>query len=324
MAWRRRCIHLVLDFDGTVTSSDTTAIIGGRCLAKAMETAPPGFPMDKLPHGMQYYSELYFQQYKECKEASRSSPEQRTTINEELSWLSESCPVELNSFLRVRLAVLHEGMDSLKNDERLRNEFMMNAGREAVREGEIQIRDPEALSGIIGKASRWGVVSVSWSARFILGALVESGLISEGNIENVAKNVKANELLAPLPADAQGRSKIICSAMDKKEAFEKLLSQWAVEDTDNEATEAQVVTIYVGDSTTDLGCLADASVGLYIGKDGDSLVQCLDRLGIGCKPLSQSQSSQDNAAVNTKEERLASIYIIQGFDKVYEWLFSSC
>lgn len=248
-------MQLVLDFDGTITSDDTTAIIGARCIAKARALAPTGYPSDQLPKDMKYYSDVYFQQYKQWKEKSEIAPEQRRTIEDEVLHLSQSRQVELNSFLRVRKAVLDVGaeMAEFETDESLRNEFMMHAGREAVLSGEVRIRDPEALKSIIDRSSQWGIVSVSWSKRFILGVLVESGLILEANSDAVAKRIKANELLAPLPVSLEGEARVTCSATDKREEFQSLLDDWRVLNERNGSSEHDAKAIYVGDSSTDLG-----------------------------------------------------------------------
>ena len=337
MAARKPRIQLVLDFDGTITTEDTTVIIGGRCLEKAKEFGLPGLAPEQLPKDMSYYSRRYFQEYKEWRDSSTSSSPERKTIEEEVSYLSRSRQVELNSFLRVRDAVYRVpgGIADFKHEQCLRDDFMTKAGREAVRSGEVQVRDPDALKSLTARANaegnRWGIVSVSWSRRFILGVLAESGILEQDSEEEVAKSIKSNELLAPLSSTENGGYDILCSAIDKKLAFEILLSEWNNDqhvngnvqqgkaDSDN-----ALVTIYVGDSSTDIGCLASATIGLYICTDSttDSVVQTLHRVGVHCLPLSQLQASEDPIPTQNRNERSPTIYIVEGFDEIDEWLSS--
>ena len=337
MVARKPRIQLVLDFDGTITTEDTTAIIGGRCLEKAKELALPGLAPEQWPKDMSYYSRQYFQEYKEWRESSISSSPERKTIEEEVSYLSQSKQVELNSFLRVRDAVYRVpgGITAFKHEQCLRGDFMMKAGREAVRSGEVKIRDPDALKSLTARANaegnRWGIVSVSWSRRFVLAVLAESGTLEQESEEEVAKSIKSNELLAPLSSTEDGGYDILCSAIDKKLAFEILLSEWNDDQNANGNVQQSkadsdnaLVTIYVGDSSTDIGCLTSATIGLYICKDSttDSVIQTLNRVGIRCLSLSQLQASEDPTAAQSRNERGPTIYIVKGFDEIDEWLSS--
>lgn len=318
-------LRLVLDFDGTITTDDTTAIIGARCLAKARNLASPELASEQLPKRMSHYSDLYFQQYSHWRETSGILETERKTIEEEVSFLSQARQVELDSFMRVREAVLSVpgGIGKLERDEELRNEFMMHVGREAVRDGDVKIRDWESLKSIIGKASyggnKWGVVSVSWSRRFILGVLSEGELITKGNEDDVSRNIWSNELLAPLPRNQQGGRSMICSAGDKKRAFEALLADWNASDGSDDST---AITVYVGDSSTDLGCLAHASIGMYICEDrtSDSVVQTLARLGVECLPSNQLPTSEDILTNHGTKRRQPSVFLVKGFDEVNKWL----
>ena len=315
-------IQLALDFDGTITTEDTTAVIGARCLAKARQLAFNGLSPGQLPKSMSYYSDLYFQQYENWKDSAASMSVERRTIDEEVSYLSQSRRVELDSFLRVRNAVLGVpgGIGNFEHDIGSRDEFMMEAGREAVRTGEIKIRDPKALKSLIAKASdgnsQWGIISVSWSRRFILGVLLEGGIVVKVSEDDVAKSLKANELLAPLPATGIDGAEVICSAMDKRDALQQLLADWNANDkTEHNAT----TTIYVGDSSTDIGCLVHASIGFYLCQDSitDHVVQALNRLGIHCAALSELENITE---AQNKNEQHRTIYLIKGFEELNGYL----
>lgn len=290
MARNHPRFNLILDFDGTITTEDTTAIIGSKCLAKARELAPPNVDEDQLPKSMQYYSDKYMKEYQQWK-ASLKSQAQSRTLNDEVLRLSQSKHVEQGSFLRVKNAVLSVpgGIKDLLRSEAALNEFMTDAGRQAIRSGELQIRDRESLQRLISKVERdgntWGVVSVSWSRGFILGVLLESGLVSTITA-SLIKRVKCNELLAPEHADKDGNHNVVCSAQDKVEALQQLLDEGsspAREDSSGSREKESALNVYVGDSSTDLGCLINADVGMYMcpkGLEQDSVLQMVERFRV--------------------------------------------
>ena len=295
-------IQLVLDWDGTITTADTTAVIGSRCLAKARELANPNLPPEKLPKPMQHYSEQYIQEYREWKESCIWPSEDRKTVDQEVSYLSQSKGIDQDSYLRVRSTALDVpgGMGEMERNERMRDEFMMDAGRQAVRSGELRIRDIECLKKLIVKTeeegNKWGIVSVSWSRRFILGALVEAGLVKEGQEEVLAKRIRCNELLAPHHWE-ENRLIVLCSAWDKQDAFHRLLADWENENGTHgrwypvsSKEEDATITIYVGDSSTDLGCLASPAVGMLISSN-HGLEEPFNRLGVECRSIEDLPTS---------------------------------
>lgn len=186
----------------------------------------------------------------------------------------------------------------MTQNETLRNAFMTSAGRTAVRNGEVRVRDPKALQSLLAKADQagnaWGIVSVSWSRRFILGVLLEACLVNEEQAKDVAKKIRCNELLAPHQIDGEDRLDIICSAQDKQNAFHDLLAEWMAAHSLDFNDIDTVITIYVGDSSTDIGCLAGANVGIYMQAtselEDDSVIQTLRRLGIECLSSSQLEA----------------------------------
>ena len=325
-------IQLVLDFDGTITTEDTTAIIGARCLAKARELTPSDFPSGQLTKPMSYYSDKYFQEYRQWKESTKDSPAERSSIRDEVAYLSQSRSVELNSFLRVRNAVLRVPgrMRDFEHDEQRRKEFMLEAGREAVRNGDVKVRNLAALTRVLADVdndgSRWGIVSVSWSRRFIIGVLLESGLVIPEDSENdLANKIKANELLAPLTRGELGEDRIVCSALDKQTALQRLLADWNAGTrgrirATTEYSRSEAMVVYIGDSGTDIGCLTHASVGLLVCEDPDTnpVVHTLRDIGVACAPSSQLPSLAELA--HGRQNAEAIVYLIKGFEEVEHWL----
>lgn len=301
MTSRKPRIHLVLDWDGTMTTADTTAVIGSHCIAKARELAPADLSKNKLPKDMQHYSNQYFREYEEWKQSASRPPGDRKTVEEEMSYISQSKRIEQDSYLRVRDAILDvPGMREMEHNASMRDEFMMDVGRQAIRDGEVKIREPVALKKLILKAEEegcmWGIVSVNWSRRFILGALLEAAFVNEDQKEDVVKWIRCNELLSPELDQTEGKPTVVCSARDKRYALDVLLADWEircgtvghhypVSSRDQDAT----ITVYVGDSSTDLGCWTGPAIGMYLGEGGkdDAIFQTLERLQIGCLPVNE-------------------------------------
>lgn len=320
----------MLDFDGTVTIDDTTGIIGSRCLANAREMAPTDTSHPMLPDSMEYYSNLYMQEYQQAKQALVGSSESQS-IGDEVSRLSETAHVEKDSFMRVHNAILSVpgGIQKLHHDQARRDEFMMESGRQAIRNGEVRIRDPEALHKLIARVQTdgndWRIVSVSWSRRFILGALIEAGLINGSHEEAVAGRIRCNELLAPNPS-----GNIICSARDKQNEFHKLLAEWAGPLRDEHGRDAETFTIYVGDSTTDIGCLVSSGIGMYLQAGGpgeDKVVPTLERLGIQTMRITDLPTYNAPAGTSEILNKLRQegkpphiVCLVKGFEEINDWI----
>jgi phosphoserine phosphatase len=63
----------------------------------------------------------------------------------------------------------------------------------------------------------------------------------------------------------------ICTGPDKLREMKNLIDKYAKPD--------DVVTVYIGDSNTDLPCLLHADIGIIIG-DGKSVIETCKRVGI--------------------------------------------
>lgn len=324
-------IHLVLDWDGTMTVSDTTATIGARVLAKAHELALPGLPAYQRPEPMTYYSEFYMREYRQWRESflPASGHDQPSTIADVVARLSESKDIEQRSFLRVRSAVLDTsgGISGLTEDERLRNAFMRESGQEAVSCGDVKIREPKVLKNLLVRANKsgstWSIVSVSWSRQFLVGAMVEAGLVHPEEADTTAGRVKCNEILAPVSHHGSERPQIICTAQDKLNTFTEDVG------TVSKSNDDDLVTIYVGDSTTDIGCLVGSGLGMYLSQDktNDAVLEILnefgiERLSIHELPISdvarKLRQMRDN--FESQQKPRYTVCVIKSLSELEEWL----
>jgi hypothetical protein len=131
---------------------------------------------------------------------------------------------------------------------------------------------------------------VNWSRHFISSCLKAAGVAVDSSI------ILANELdgfAEGKPSTGQissdGEMKIIAS-VDKLKHLEKM----------RKASAAPIV--YVGDSWTDIECLLAADLGICIrdepmGSSQRKLTEALERLRIGCPPLSSSDEADGSQVV---------------------------
>lgn len=305
-------LHLILDFDGTITTADTTSTIGSRLLTEAQKRGAN-------TKSMQYYTDRYMQDHQIWKAAQTRRLEECGSVEEIVDFVSEVREVERGSFARVREGVLSGGMEEFVKDEARRNDFMLGCGREAVRSGEVAIRDLEALRRLLRVASEgrnaWGIVSVSWSKRFILGALIEAGLIPIEGKDAMVERIRCNEILAPPQRyDEAGRPVTICCARDKLDAMEGLLAEWKRSQHDS----ADTIVVYVGDSSTDIGCLARAHVGCYIHTPDSSLNSYITRLvASGARKVTVNELPQTESSSNAEHSPVLCAVI--GFEEIATW-----
>ncbi|KAF2480386.1 hypothetical protein BDY17DRAFT_326294 [Neohortaea acidophila] len=304
-------LHLILDFDGTITTSDTTPIIGSRLLSEAQNCGA-------TTKSMKYYTDRYMQDHQTWKAAQARKLEDCGSVDAVVDFVSEVVGVERASFARVREGILGGGMQEYERDEAKRNDFMLRCGREAIRDGEVGIRDLEALRQLLQVASAgrnaWGVVSVSWSKRFILGALIEAGLIPMDGKEAMAERIKCNEILAPpRKYDEDGRPVTISSARDKLDAMGELLAEWKT----GHPNAADTILVYVGDSSTDIGCLARADVGCYIHTPDSSLNAYIARLvDIEARKVTVNDLPRTKSSTNEHSQALCAV---EGFEELAAW-----
>ncbi|KAL8801186.1 MAG: hypothetical protein Q9182_004635 [Xanthomendoza sp. 2 TL-2023] len=272
-----RPIHLILDFDGTLTTNSTLPLIYN--IGHRLNPSAPSW---------QSISQAYMDDYNVHSSSYTPASPHRKTLREELAWLQSLREVERKSTERVEAAGVFRGV---------RKTDVESAARQAVRERDVAMRWgwESLVESVVTWNGKVAVVSVGWSGEFIRGCLRtaydqrnEGG--GEGaripcNIDNV--DVCANEILG----GQEGRMNRhfqdcsttgdggIWTAKDKRMAMAEIVSERAKE------SEAEVV-VYVGDSPTDLACLLGADVGICIRSEGSTtpeqkqLETTLDRTGV--------------------------------------------
>ncbi|PHH86858.1 hypothetical protein CDD83_9650 [Cordyceps sp. RAO-2017] len=262
-------MHLVFDFDGTITLQDTIGELVGSAIA--LQRQRHGRHLQAVwEEAMRAYSadyEAYRTQSGRPAAAEAPTAGQEDEEEErERRFLAGLKEVEEASLDRVGRSGIFAGLDA---------ERLSGMGAEAVAQGRVIVRD--GLADMLGLASRRGwrtdVLSVNWSAAFIrgvLGAYPPTGGVT-------ANEISAGDGLIGGPGG--GLIARITTAPDKLAALRRLVRG---DDT----------VVYFGDSTTDLECLLyDEGVAVVAAgaRDDSRLVRTLRRLGHGVPHVAERQ-----------------------------------
>jgi thiamine phosphate phosphatase / amino-HMP aminohydrolase len=157
---KHRPIHLILDFDGTITREDTTTILAEAACDKITRN-----PAEKWKHCnlwetccQKYFSEV------ENHPNIKALKENRTTINEEIRYQRSLRVIEEASVARVGQSGIFKGVAAWVWREtgwrECQNSRVKIAGGFRALVERVQIQ-----------GGRWGIVSVNWSQDFLRGVL---------------------------------------------------------------------------------------------------------------------------------------------------------
>ncbi|KAK3298856.1 uncharacterized protein B0H64DRAFT_454487 [Chaetomium fimeti] len=271
---------LLLDFDTTITQSDTLASL----VTLSIAALPATTPAQKTAL-TNLWSEIvrdYLAAHAAHRAAYRPPAEERTTLAEELDFLESVAGVERASVARVGKAGFFRGLDEGVLEGVGRRAVALGRGEGGDENGdgdgdgdgevEVGVRVRKGFGELLerygdgGKGWDAAVVSVNWSGAFIKGA-VEAGSGGRG-----IKRVVSNEIGFPdgmVEGPPELGKKPLTTAGDKLRAMESLKTGLA---------EERVV--YFGDSATDLACLVGADLGVIMADDGETkLLKLLARIG---------------------------------------------
>ncbi|KAL8683430.1 MAG: hypothetical protein Q9186_000583 [Xanthomendoza sp. 1 TL-2023] len=271
-----RLVHLILDFDGTLTTTSTLPLIYN--IGHRLNPSAPSW---------QSISQAYMDDYNVHLSCYPLASSRRKSLSEELAWLQSLRDVERKSTERVEAAGVFRGVTKTHVD---------SAARKAVREGDVAMRRgwQRIVESVMMSKGKVAVVSVGWSGDFIRGCLRTAyeqsyegggkGARIPSKIDDV--DICANEILGGqegkmtrhFPESSMAGDGGIWTAKDKEMVMAEVLSKCA------QGSEAKVV--YVGDSPTDLACLLGADVGICIRNEGSTTAEqklldmTLNRIGV--------------------------------------------
>ncbi|KAL8913556.1 MAG: hypothetical protein Q9171_001639 [Xanthocarpia ochracea] len=296
-------IDLILDFDGTLTTTSTLPLIYD--IGHGLNPSCPSWHL---------ISQAYVDDYSDFLKSSYSK---RTTLSQEIDWLEHRRIIEYRSIARIEATKVFRGIT---------NEIVRAAAEKAVTDGKTEMR--RGWEKLVGKVmegeGKVGIVSVGWSAEFIRGCLSASmnytraeGL--DGNLEmglNVEViDVRANTILGGEEGKMDRYWKaddmsLILTADDKLRVMTDLVGT-------GQNDKPPSLVVYVGDSTTDLECLLHAEVGICLSGEADTMTgeqkelkETLDRLGIGCRWIGEMN------AVDVKLRSTDQLWWAEDFDEI--------
>ena len=310
-------IRLVLDFDGTLTERDTMEVMATVGHAEQAKQGRSVVPWSKIVEG---YMEDWIVHLKNYE----PSADDRTTLTDELAWLTSLENVERASFRRAISAGIFEGVTTSTVEDVVcqaisdRTIKMRSGWLTLVKY--VQMRNEKTWPAPQRKVSVQ-IVSVNWSRTFIHEVLKHS--LSENEITEDALSaidsidIYANELPS-LKASWDMNSDLLPNGLltsQHKVSLLKDLEQQHI-GIESEGYETPI-TIYVGDSITDLACLCQADIGICIRAEPitssqKELAATCERLGVAVQALSEVHGS---SARPTR-----SLYYVEDFCEIYDWL----
>ena len=294
---RRMPIHLLLDFDGTITEDDTTSVLAKIGLEQHEIHETTAASWDDL-------SSAYLSDYCEHLDTYQPTAENRKIFEQECDWLRSLHDVEEKSFKRACEGNVFQhfrNLDYSSFAKEVRN--AMSDGRVRVREGWRQLFEAvQEYNTRLPKehvCAYVSVVSISWSRRWILECLVAAGLsrrqdevFSEKDVGGTTTEREVSE------------TQVKCSEIFSNEIGEFTEDhidhdyRWhyasLVHDSGNKLHVQQQIRkklddesllIYIGDSVTDLECLVEADFGICLRstpmtRGQQELALTCERLGI--------------------------------------------
>lgn len=288
-ATSHRPIRLILDFDGTLTTTDTLAPLS----QIGYDHAARHHKSSTLPPWSDIVS-AYLSDYQAHSSSYVPTPEARSTAAQEAAWLNSLQPIEKASMARAIKAGIWDGVTESE---------IQDAADRAVESGNVNLR--RGWAGLIrrmrsSEGATVEIVSVNWSRCWIRGIL-QAASRSVGGEERLQLDevpIYANELPSVVEnlGDANDRrspgADIVLRTSGGK------LRQLHERQPDNIASiQDKPFVVYIGDSTTDLECLIEAELGICIrdesmGGSQKELAQTLARLKMDVEWIGGLHSSE--------------------------------
>lgn len=271
-------MHVVLDFDGTITQDDTISALGSVAAAfqEQQQQQAQGEDWAKL---WVTIVDAYMADHKAHVSGYEPAESDRPDLDSELFFLTTLREaVDLPSIHRVRDSRLFAGLTA---------DRLIQAGRDAAAADTGAVRLRAGFSSFLDDTSKrrgWpvSIVSINWSDAWIRGVLDSS---QHGQAVRIFSNkVTSSGDIVPnfdrsVPSDRES-SEPLASCHDKHETLAVAV------DLDAERV------VYIGDAMTDLMCLINANAGGIImtsdGPGGSSTLKALARLGIHVPHVSGS------------------------------------
>ncbi|MCJ1298371.1 hypothetical protein MMC08_001160 [Hypocenomyce scalaris] len=294
----------LLDFDGTLTRHDTISALASLAYSHPTRRQPP-------PPPWSHFTDAYLDDLRRYDAHYATRAEQRRSVDEEVAYLRGVRRVERASVERVEGAGVFEGVTG---------EVVGRGAEEMVRRGEVGLRGGwgrmvRVMMRMGRGGVRVGVVSVNWSRVWVKGVL-RAGWEEEEEEEGAERE----------EGERRGREKgsedveVVANELDV-DGGGSLGRYWGGEDGgiwtgEDKARVAQEVfgvregrwngkiSVYVGDSATDLEALMLVDVGIVIrdevmGSSQVALGETLERVEIECRWIGEFARKEEGGVRKT-------------------------
>lgn len=256
---------LVCDFDETITQNDTICEIANLAYEKRAETGkcpkPPNCPTlfsndsdEECPPPWLHFVELYFKEYKEhikrwCEQHSEN------TLQDHFKMLESLKIVEIKSIDRIEKHGCLKGMchnDLIEKGKLIKKrDDVLNVLKKFISKKQPQncekflLREPNSTDELKSHIERnLYIISTNWSKDLIFGSLFE--LASENKFNK--NSIFSNDLIFDNNCSVGKLNRKVLCALDKLEIFDQL------------NTSKSNLSVYIGDSNTDLPCLCEYNI----------------------------------------------------------------
>ncbi|KAK0730813.1 hypothetical protein B0H67DRAFT_596864 [Lasiosphaeris hirsuta] len=248
-------VLVLFDFDGTISQSDT---IGA--LAHSAIDHSPNPPL--LKAAWDGIVQAYLADYENHVSTYSPRAPDRMTVDSEVSFLESLRAIEEASVERVQQARLFAGLEGGRMGDLA--EWARETDQVSARQGFYGFVEE------IVKIRGWnvGVVSVNWSRDWV---------------DSFCQQMMVNIVSCPegMIEGPTGLGRLV-TAGDKLKAASSVMRR-----------VGEKVSVYIGDSVTDMACLLKASLGIIMAQDRSSkLLRTLDRLGFDVPHAGDDREAQ--------------------------------
>ena len=267
-------IRLFLDWDGTIALTDTLSIIASIGYAKnGLRELPP----------WSHFTGAYIADYSAHAASYKPQKSDRTLVEQELAWLESLVDVERKSIERVEAAGIFASVTTVD---------VQAAAAQAAEKQEVRLRSGlvELLGALTRTKGSASIISVNWSRTFITEFLKTADKMTGWRwpIERIWANEIEFGTGGKLTRLSRKENRGIWTAGDKSRIFREAT---ALHDRGH-------VSVYMGDSSTDLDCLLSADVGICVrdepmASEQKTLAETLERLAIACLWVGNYHSAED-------------------------------
>lgn len=257
-------IHLMLDFDGTITNRDTMFAYGAIADARDVRLGrkPTG------PETFKGFGTAWMDDYTVHEQNYLPKQQGRKDIREEIAWLSSLAKVETASAARVEESGFFRHVT--KDDIQRASESLLRNGQVTFRNGWERLfsksgpHQPGHISDYTQPDLHISINSVNWSETFIRATMKNAA--HRANLDQEVSTIiegmaiTANDLEGlENPDGASGRlnSDGSSSTRTADDKHRNLVSSY----------HKDMHNVYVGDSPTDLRCLIAADLGICVRND---------------------------------------------------------